>query len=167
MTLAEMLISILLLLLVTASIGGAMPSIVAVYTKAMDAGNAEMLTSTAINKLRDELDLCRAVKSFTGAEEQKEKTLLAYTDKNGYECSIVLTGLEDGFGDLVRRCGGVDTSLIAQRKDGRELKVSIESITLSGTEPDTLELKDFRVKGAYLKPVTTLDKFSIKCYNLH
>ena len=60
-TLAETLICVLILLMVSAIIGAAIPTAANVYTKTVDAANAQVLLSTAITVLRDELGTASAV----------------------------------------------------------------------------------------------------------
>lgn len=54
-TLAETLIAILILLMVSAIVAGAIPAASTVYTKTVDAANAQILLSTTITVLRDQL----------------------------------------------------------------------------------------------------------------
>ena len=54
-TLAETLVAILILLMVSAIVAGAIPTAANVYTKTVDAANAQVLLSTVITVLRDEL----------------------------------------------------------------------------------------------------------------
>lgn len=54
-TLAETLICVLILLMVSAIVGAAIPTAANVYTRTVDAANAQVLISTAITVLRDEL----------------------------------------------------------------------------------------------------------------
>ena len=54
-TLAETLICVLILLMVCGIVGAAMPAASAAYTKAVDAANAQVLLSTGISTLRNEL----------------------------------------------------------------------------------------------------------------
>lgn len=54
-TLAEMLITILILLMVSGVVAGGVPAAANAYRKAVDAANAYSLLSTTVNALRDEL----------------------------------------------------------------------------------------------------------------
>ena len=54
-TLAETLIAILILLMVSAIVAGAIPTASNVYVKTVDAANAQVVLSTAVTALRDEL----------------------------------------------------------------------------------------------------------------
>ncbi len=70
-TLAETLICVLILLLVTSIIGAAMPAASAAYTKVVDAGNAQVLLSTGITVLRNELSTATKIEV---AEDGKSVT---------------------------------------------------------------------------------------------
>ena len=54
-TLAETLMTVLILLMVSAVVAGGMPAAMNAYHKAVDAANAQLLLSTTVNALRDEL----------------------------------------------------------------------------------------------------------------
>ena len=54
-TLAETLIAVLILMMVSAIVAGAIPAASNAFTKAVDAANAQVLLSTAKTVLRDEL----------------------------------------------------------------------------------------------------------------
>ncbi len=54
-SLAEMLITVLILLMVSAVVAGGVPAAVNAYKKAVDAANAHSLLSTTVNALRREL----------------------------------------------------------------------------------------------------------------
>ncbi len=54
-SLAETLIAILILMMVSAIVAGVMPAASNVYTKTVDAANAQVLLSTSMNMLRGEL----------------------------------------------------------------------------------------------------------------
>ncbi len=54
-TLAETLMAILILLMVSAVVAGGLPAAMNAYHKAVDAANAQLLLSTTVNALRDEL----------------------------------------------------------------------------------------------------------------
>lgn len=60
-TLAETLITVLILLMVSAVVAGGVPSAANAYRKAVDAANAYSLLSTTVNALRDELSTARDV----------------------------------------------------------------------------------------------------------
>ncbi len=76
-SLAETLIAILILLMVSAIVAGAIPMAARVFTKTVDAANAQILLSTTMNALRDELG--------TAADIGKDGTTITYRNaSNGY-----------------------------------------------------------------------------------
>ena len=60
-SLAETLVAVLILLMVSAVVAGGIPAAVNAYTKAVDAANAQVLLSTTVNALRNELSTARDV----------------------------------------------------------------------------------------------------------
>jgi hypothetical protein len=60
-SLAETLMAILILLMVSAIVGGAIPAASNAYTKTVDVANAELLLSTAMNMLRSELGTAQEI----------------------------------------------------------------------------------------------------------
>ena len=61
-TLAEMLITMLILLMVSSVVAMGVPSAVRAYSKVVDAANAQLLLSTTVTQLRRELSLAKGVK---------------------------------------------------------------------------------------------------------
>ena len=66
-TLAETLMTVLILLMVAGVVAEGLPSAVTAYSKAVDAANAQVLLSTTVNALRGELSTARDV-HFTGSD---------------------------------------------------------------------------------------------------
>ncbi len=66
-TLSETLIAILILLMVSAIVAGAIPTASNVYIKTVDAANAQLLLSTTITKLRDEFSTAKRVVSYSAS----------------------------------------------------------------------------------------------------
>ena len=62
MTLAETLLAVLILLLASSIVATGMPAAVSAYRNAIDAANAQVLLSAAVNALRGELSTARDVK---------------------------------------------------------------------------------------------------------
>ncbi len=82
-TLAETLIAILILLMVSAIVAGALPAAANVYKKTVDAANAQVLLSTTMTLLRDELGTATEIKV---AEDGKSVTFKS--GKSGNTCMI-------------------------------------------------------------------------------
>ncbi len=83
-TLAEMLMTTLILLMVSAVVAGGVPSAANAYFKIVDAANAQILLSNTVTSLRSELAVAANVetegsdnvKSFTGSGSGWKKELL-------------------------------------------------------------------------------------------
>ena len=91
-SLAETLIAILILLMVSAIVGAAIPTASKVYVDTVDAANAQLLLSTATNALRDKL-------STATSPEAKDGTIITFktrTTVNGKNadawCMIKMDG---------------------------------------------------------------------------
>lgn len=81
-TLVETLVTVLILLLVTAVVAGGMPAAVNALKKAVDAAHAQTVLSTAVTALRDELTTARDV-TVSG-------TTISYTDGDGRASRITI-----------------------------------------------------------------------------
>ncbi len=72
-TLAETLICVLILLMVTGIVGAAIPTASNVYMKTVDAANAQVLLSTTKNVLRDKLGTSTQIKMTEGSNDVEFK----------------------------------------------------------------------------------------------
>lgn len=84
-TLAETLITVLILLMVSAVVAGGVPAAANAYRKAVDAANAYSLLSTTINALRDELSTAWNV-------SVSENTITYYSSDTGSQSTISVSG---------------------------------------------------------------------------
>lgn len=82
-TLAETLIVILILLMVSAIVAGALPAAANVYKKTVDAANAQVLLSTTMTLLRDELGTATEIKVGDDG-----KSVTFKSGKSGNTCMI-------------------------------------------------------------------------------
>lgn len=73
-SLAETLIVILILLMVSAIVGAAIPTASTVYKKTVDTANAQLLLSTTMTVLRDELN---AAKNISVSSDKTEITFIS------------------------------------------------------------------------------------------
>ena len=91
-TLAETLIAILILLMVSAIVAGAIPAASNVYVKTVDAANAQLLLSTTMTVLRDELGTATRIETSSDS-----KTITYRSGKNGCaKIEVVSTGTDPG-----------------------------------------------------------------------
>ena len=98
-TLAETLVCVLILLMVTGIVAAALPTASNVYTGAVDAANAQILESTAITVLRDELSTARDILCN---EEQTQQSIIMYRSaETGRWNKIVSTHMTTDDGDRI------------------------------------------------------------------
>lgn len=76
-TLAESLVCVLILLMVTGIVAAAIPTASNVYTGVVDAANAQILESTAVTVLRDELSTAREI-LVDEVDQQTQKAIIMY-----------------------------------------------------------------------------------------
>ena len=94
-SLAETLIVILILLMVSAIVGAAIPTASTVYKKTVDTANAQLLLSTTMTVLRDELN---AAKNISVSSDKTEitfisgitgnKSIIKCSSENGLEITV-------------------------------------------------------------------------------
>ena len=82
-TLAETLITVLILLMVSAVVAGGVPAAANAYQKAVDAANAHVLLSTTVNALRSELSTAWGV-----SENDSNSELIYYSARTGARTKI-------------------------------------------------------------------------------
>lgn len=92
-TLAELLMTVLILLLVSVIVAGGVPAAINVYHKAVDAANAQSLLSTGMTRLRDEF--CTA----TEIEPDGANAAITYKDCDGLASTLTLVVPVTGDGD--------------------------------------------------------------------
>ena len=88
-TLAETLMTVLILLMVTAVIAGGVPAAVKAYDKVIIGANAQVLLSTATTRLREELGAASKV-SVSAAGGEAVETVIDYTSADGSRSRIYL-----------------------------------------------------------------------------
>ena len=82
-TLAELMIAMMIMLMVTGIAAGGIPVAINAYTKVVDTANAQVLLSTTITKLREELGTAENIR-ISG-------TTITYESENGSESRIYTT----------------------------------------------------------------------------
>ena len=128
-SLAEMLVAVLILLMVSAVVAGGVPAASNASSKAVDAANAQVLLSTAATALRDELGTARNV-SISG----DKKTVRYYSADNGNYSELSL-------GEKDERSVIMLTSYLGENVNNSDSDVSGESAsaTIYGTTEDTVQ----------------------------
>ncbi len=93
-TLAETLMTVLILLMVSSVVAGGIPAAVTAYSKAVDAANAQVLISTTVNALRAELCTAKDVQIKT---DENDQTVIFYiSPTTGSKTKIFIGNDKDG-----------------------------------------------------------------------
>ena len=160
-TLAETLMAILILLLVSSVIAAGIPAAVSAYTKAVDAASAQTLLSTTVNALRNELSAAWSV-------EPKDNTVYYYKTSTGAKTKLY-KGTDDSdtptiwVQDYVSYDLSDDTQkrtdenrtlhkLVPEKKTasdskGKQLGITYGSVSFPSDEPkDRLDFTNVQVK---------------------
>lgn len=87
MTVLETLMSMFILLMVTAVVATGIPAAVQAYSKVLDSANAQLLISTAMTKLRDQLEVADEIVVSQDTDDPAypyaELTTITYMTNNG------------------------------------------------------------------------------------
>ena len=95
-TLAETLVTILILLMVSSIVVAGIPAAINAYNKVVVASNAEILLSTTISALRNELGTARDIKTSKKAGESPETIITYYNASISSKSKLYLS---DGTND--------------------------------------------------------------------
>ena len=156
-SLGETLIAILILLMVSAIVAGAIPTASHVYAKTVDAANAQVLLSTTMTVLRDELGTATDVKAET------DGITLTY---NKGSRSIAYT--EDPAGIWLRYkrkdADGNDVTepllLVSQKAATKDMVVSYTGVTV---DEETITFSGLQVtKAGYEKALAVQNTYTIR-----
>ncbi len=101
-SLAETLIAILILLMVSSIVAGAIPTAATVYTKTVDAANAQILLSTVVTVLRDELSTATDISIPSGGAE------IVYVNGNDGHRKLVLHATGSSTESIMLYIGSID-----------------------------------------------------------
>lgn len=143
-TLAETLIAILILLMVSSVVAGGIPAASNAYYKAVDGANAQVLLSTAATALRDELATARDI-AQTG-----DQSLTYYSRDNGRKSNIFLKGNTIYVKEYVDSTSpGVpqneqERQLVSGKASTERLKVKYDKITYD-KDTGLVQVKDLQV----------------------
>ncbi len=169
-TMAETLIAILILLMVSAIVAGAIPTASNVYAKTVDAANAQVLLSTVVTVLRDELSTAVSIEDPVG-------TTIDYVNGNdGYRRLVLKKSGDAGVAepgiwlcvgklnpttndiDYTEPGDGESRLLVSKEATTKNLVVSYESVSFSNGMVTFSKLKVER--GSVT--VASRDNFSIR-----
>ena len=93
-SLAETLMAVLILLMVSEVVAGGIPAAANAYYKVIEASNAQVLLSTTMTKFRDELSTAR-ISSLDTINVSGDNSSITYTRSNGNRVKLVSYGNEN------------------------------------------------------------------------
>ena len=166
-TLAETLMTVLILVMVAGVVAGGIPAAVTAYSKAVDAANAQVLISTTVNALRGELSTAKDVHFkendliyISSATESKTKLYkgidgaIMVQDFLRYDESGPQTYEESGTQKVVE-----PRRLVSESAATKKLQVTYESVNWAdGQENEVLVFENLDVTkgGASIAEVANL-----------
>lgn len=121
-TLAETLMTVLILLMVSAVVAGGIPAAMNAYRGAVDAANAQMLLSTTINALRDELST-----AWNVSVEEDGTTIIYQSSDTGGKSKIELKDGRIMLQEYVKESG--QGWLVEDYKAGKERPLVSNAMT--------------------------------------
>ena len=147
-TIAETLVAVLILLMVSGIVAAGMPAAIHAYQGVELASNSELLLSTTISELRNELGVSKNV-----TVENTKKAVTYYNESNNMMSRIYL---KDGK-IMCRRNVGSDMSKEDEEQPGEplvtdpltvksKLTVTYDSVDLNGSK-DIVKFKNLEVKN--------------------
>ena len=146
-TLAETLVAILILLMVTAIVAAGIPVAANAYEKVVLAGNAQTLLSTTMTRLRDELGTAT---NITVTKDNNDRYIIDYTGDTGRNSRIEFSsenGSENPIGIYLTENAGATNSykhlLVTEQAATKSLYATYGSVTYSN---GILTVNDLQVK---------------------
>ena len=164
-TLTEMLAAMLILLMVSSIVAAGIPVAKNAYDKAVDAANAHVLLSTAVNALRNELDKADEIEISAEAGADG-KVLTFYSERTNAKSKIYLDATSKeimlqeyvGFEDYTDGVSVPERRLVTRQASTSDLYVTYESVAYAN---GLVTVTGLAVKNAS-RTVTTLDSLVIR-----
>lgn len=153
-TLSEVLVAMIILLLVTSIVAVGIPVAANAYEKLVVAANAEVLLSTTMTSLRDELGTAKNL-TYSG-------TTIDYTSSGGSKSRIYIGESDDGI-CLKEYIGVSDSSkydqpLVSKEAANKNLHMTY---TIESFDGGVIKFKDLKVLWGETE-VTKLDYFEVR-----
>ena len=149
-TLAETLITVLILLMVSAVVAGGVPAAANAYAKAVDAANAHVLLSTTVDALRSELSTAWDVENIK-SDEAGEKGITYYSSAIGSQSKIYISD-SDSDGKIMLQ---EYVDLLAARKE--------ETSSSTGASGSTVDNSIVPARPIVSDAMTIKGKLTIGC----
>ncbi len=151
-TLTELMLTTLILLLVAGVVGAGIPAAANSYKKAVDAANAQVLLSTTLTELRDEIGIARDPNSITCPSG----TSIVFTDSYWQKNTIASSG------DIELGITINDKPLVSKTTATSNLYTVFEGVECAD---GTVTFTNVAVLKADDTPVVTVDSYKIKLVN--
>lgn len=162
-SLAEVLVVLLIVLMVSSIVAVGVPAAVRAYNKVVDASNAEVLLSTAMIRLREELGTAGT------ANNAETATTITYDCGQGYESKIMLAGESEEPSILIQEYSNIPDlaatypphPLVTDSASSKKLYVTYETVDISADGIITfgnLQVKHKQTGKTYAK----LETFKIR-----
>lgn len=162
-TLGEALVAVIILLLVTSIVAAGIPSAMRAYDNVVVASNAEVLLSTTMSALRNELSTAKDINvvgdtEITYYSQSTDRKSSIYIGKDGSD-----SGLPDDIMYKVRASGSDGTRLVSKEAaDSRmELHVTYNKVTYENGIV-VFEQLSVKRKDGKTKIGSTVDRYSIR-----
>ncbi len=173
-TLAETLIAVLILLMVSAVVALGIPAASNAYAKAVDGANAQVLLSTSITALRNQLEFAKdiSVKDYTpvGSTEVLQKIEYISSDNGGRS---IISNSDDKSGIMLYEYADPDDQngyllsrlLVSGKAATKSLYFKYGEV--DDSTPGVLTFRNLQVirKGAEETPLVTVPLLKIKIYS--
>ena len=174
-TLAETLMTVLILLMVSGVVAGGIPAAVTAYGKAVDAANAQVLLSTTVNALRAELCTAKDVHKtdseeliyispFTGSKTKLYLGTLETDDENAEETILVQDFLKFDESGPQKEDNNKPRRLVTKKAATKNLEVTFESFDWEKKD-EVLVFNNIKVTKKNV-PITSIPVLYIRCLGI-
>lgn len=171
-TLAETLLAVLILLLVSVIVANGMPVVRNVYNNVIVGANAQMLLSTTVTALRNELGTARDIRQLDDGSIVYFKTGIGAYAKLSVDANegiLLLDYVNKDDGTAIPMPEGTDPRearrLVSDAASNKNLRVSYGNSVAIDSDIVTLSTLEVRL-GTGSNPIASLDKLSIRTFNL-
>ena len=145
--------------MVTAIVAAGIPSAQRAYAKVVDSANAQVLLSTTVTGLREELGMARE------ADPQTTVTEFSFTDRNGYP-AVLKNGDDQIQVNRPQQYGeaATDAPLIPERAATDNLVIRFETVSYAD---GVFTITNLAVtKSGYSQPLAKLDTLQIRAVGM-
>ena len=169
-TLAETLLAVLILLLVSVIVANGIPVARNVYNNVIIGANAQMLLSTAVTALRNELGTAKDVNLSS------DKTYVTYFNSERGAYSVINKAsssdniqvnpyiVKPTGGTITPIAGSTVHDLVSKAASNKDLYVTYSTVELDTNNPDIIIFKQLEVKpiNGSSSAITSLDELKIR-----